>query len=339
MLNLSKKTSLNILVLFTLWGLLLPKESPAARCTGVTVHFNIPDEISITGKKVGDIILDFEKITTISGSCKKENTSITEGQYLYLVDRIKQPTPPGNWCGDDSVFSEISPDGIVRLLDQPSCGQSLIYYGLFRNLAQGAGGVLSPFNHNKLLLNKKIPGRTKINPLFFIRNDFVSLIGGYPDSLQSEFVAISGVKDIDLVYTPSCSARLENVVFPEQTSSAIQSGTVTPQQASINVSCDDILPKYTVKISSPRGIPDDKTPTDGIIKSDNPSVGYRLTWGDNQVGTGNVALNSALTPARLPSTSNFSLPIDIRPVSLVPKVEDIISGPSGSSIQVDLTFN
>ncbi|EKG5019305.1 hypothetical protein U8296_004465 [Salmonella enterica] len=340
--SLSRKAPLNILRVLALgiWSTLLPMgESLAARCSGVAINFNVPDEINIVGKKVGDVILDFKNITSVSGSCTKENTSITGGQYIYLADRIKQPAPSGGWCGSDSGFSEVSSDGVVSIFNSWTCSQSLIYYGYLPNLSQGAGGALTSYNHSQLRLNKKVPGRITFNPFFFMRNDFVSQIGGYPNTLQSESVAVSGIKNITLVYTPTCSASVDDVTFPGTPAArAIAAGTVTPRTAAVRVTCDDILPKYTIKVSSPKGT--HGNPADGVIRSDNATVGYRLTWDKDQVAAANsnVQLNSVLTPVNTPSTSTFTLPINVRPVGLV-SLDNIEAGPASSAIQIDLTFN
>jgi len=129
------------------------------------------------------------------------------------------------------------------------------------------------------------------------------------------------------------------VAFPgAPTASAIVAGTVTPQTATVTVSCDDILPKYTVKVSSPNGTQGNAT--DGVIKSNNASVGYRLSWKEGQVASAgsNIQLDSVLTPATQPTANTFKLPISVKPVALVPQA-DVTAGPANSAIRIDLAFN
>lgn len=201
--------------------------------------------------------------------------------------------------------------------------------------------------HSFTLQTKDFIGEQVID-LTTITNDFKILYttwGNYNWRQKPLTAIVNSGKANKLVlrYTPACSATVNNVVFPGTPSpSSISNGTISPQQATVKIQCNDILPQYSVKIDSPLGIHD----KDGVIKSTNDSVGYRLTWGNNLsnsglVAKGNVQLSKPLEleAGARPHGNNFSIPVDITPVSLASAGKDIIPGPANSELCITLTFN
>lgn len=198
----------------------------------------------------------------------------------------------------------------------------------------------------KITLRTKNPGVTIVN-YSDLHGDFananVGAANGYEYYYDQDIhpVAISfttNTATLRLINRASCSASVNDVTFTSSpTARAISAGEVDPIAANIALTCNAVLPAYTIKVSSPSGTNGDST--NGVIKSENDTIGYSLTWGDNQVASGDVQLDTTLTPATLPTQSSFQIPINVRPVSLVSSASQITSGPANSTINIELRFN
>lgn len=308
----------------------------AARCSNVNVEFlNVPDEINLVGKEVGDVIYSFEH--AVSGTCTKGGAAQSQGQFLYFINRFK-PIPPSVWCTDNvpgSYARYVDPTGYVEFSStQQDCLGHAYYLGLFANTNINVTGPLTttPLSiRGALTLKKKVIGRVTLDPFFFWPTDFVSMLGGYPETLQNEMANVTGIKrSMTLVYTPACSASVNDVDFGNAVSmDSIQNASLS-QTATVYISCEDILPAYTIKLSSPEGVYDNQT-----IKSVNTTVGYRLSFENNA----NLELNNELLNVVVPSAPIFEIPIVVQPVSLVGNAGNIQPGSANSSISIELKFN
>lgn len=303
----------------------------AANCRNLAynVDIDIPgDEINVSGKKIGDVLFN-STVTRISGECS--NVSAYNGYNLWSGGTGLNSQP-----GDLNAGIQWDSSGVIRTFSR--YGRTIL---AAKNDTphQGSWLVIPPSNSYFYLRSKPV-GRMTINLGEFYHAPFTSTIRT-SSNFENESLMLTGNynRTISVIYTPSCSASVNDVVFPgSPTASAIVAGTVTPQTATVNVSCNDILPKYTVKVSSPNGTQGNAT--DGVIKSNNASVGYRLSWKEGQVASvgSNIQLDSVLTPATQPTTNTFNLPISVKPVALVP-LANVTAGPASSAIKIDLTFN
>lgn len=324
------------LLLLGAGGLLLPigQANAAERCSNVTYHLEYPDKINLVGKKIGDTIGNIT--TTFTGSCLKG--VFTGGYVISVSSTLGYPDPGGQGPLGTGGYKVFDPTGSFSI-QSGSFGNNTIRLTYAGMTASGwmdiKGSRVWP-----MILEKKIPGKTSI-PIgqMYTNQGFYLIDWGVAFPLTNVIGTGNFGGSIELTYTPTCSASVNDVTFPgTPTPSAIAAGTVTPQTATVSVTCDDILPKYTVKVSSPNGTQGGAT--DGVIKSNNPTVGYRLSWKEGQVANAgsNIQLDSVLTPATLPTQSTFTLPISVKPVALVPQ-GSITAGPANSAVKIDLTFN
>lgn len=326
------------LLLLGAGGMLLPVgEAKAAQCRNLVYDISIPvTEINLAGKNNGDELF-LAKSNHVAGECYKDNTNGTTN--YTIVSRY----PTANKTCADATGSAGFVWGEQDVI-QGVCYGGGVTIGVLP-LVSGTGWVSLPgptSNPRFYLRDKsKLVGKTNIDMgKFFNPNNIYSEVDSrIPFIKETATLTGDANKTITLVYTPTCSASVNDVAFPgAPTASAIVAGTITPQTATVTVSCDDILPKYTVKVSSPNGTQGNAT--DGVIKSNNASVGYRLSWKEGQVASvgSNIQLDSVLTPATQPTTNTFNVPISVKPVALVP-LANVTAGPANSAIKIDLTFN
>lgn len=186
---------------------------------------------------------------------------------------------------------------------------------------------------NAITLWKKTPGLTVI-PLASMADfsKFYSTWGGYDWSMKQEFPSRSVTPPtITLVYTPTCSAEVNDIAFGTLSPGEIKENRVSPLRATVNVRCNDILPKYTVTFSSPKGVLGDKT----TILSDNSTIGYQLSW-SNGSAQENIKLDQPYE--RNTTSEEFSIPVDVLPVSL-PSTDRIKPGRADSAVTINLKFS
>lgn len=186
---------------------------------------------------------------------------------------------------------------------------------------------------NAIFLNKKRPGETII-PMTSLADfsKFYSTWGNYDWNLKEE--SLRGPvtpPTLTLVYTPTCSAEVNDVAFGTISAGEIKNNRVRPGRATINVNCNDILAKYSITLSSPKGVSGDKT----AILSDNTTIGYQFSWPNGAVQE-NIKLDQ---PYERNATSEaFSIPVDILPVPL-PSAGAIKSGRADSVVTINLKFS
>lgn len=140
------------------------------------------------------------------------------------------------------------------------------------------------------------------------------------------------------VNMPTCTTSVNDPNFNSVNQHDIENGSVTTKTINIILTCSGLLTSYTIKLSSSKGIYGQND--DGIIKGDNSTVGYHLTWADATVSnkSSSVNLNTTLTPNTPPSTESFNIPINIKPVAISASGK-VSSGPANSSLNVSLLFN
>ncbi|EME7695730.1 hypothetical protein VZ957_004538 [Salmonella enterica] len=195
--------------------------------------------------------------------------------------------------------------------------------------------------HAFTLQSKNFIGKKIIN-LDSITNGFQNISttwGEYAWNLKPTAANVSNyARQLILTYTPTCSASVNNVAFGSRTVNELNSGI--KMQANVNISCNDILPTYSIKVSSDVGA------TNNILKSDNSTVGYSLTWGNTSeaglsVSNQPVVLDRVITLpyGRRPSRQSFDIPLIIAPVSTALPGADITPGPANSRINIELKFN
>lgn len=334
-------TSHRVLGLLMLAGGMFSGNAAGAlgECRNLVYNLSYTKDINLVGKKVGDTI----GVITITGSgeCWKSMNGVFNVAVYSKAPEIQSISGDTNGSYGLDAYDKT---GVISITNG-SNGLYLMQLMVGNNSSAPVGWVrMTTPVQQPIILRKKIVGKIDIPISQFYRNtDFY--MRDYINGGVFKAFPISGVtgtgdfgSNITLTYTPTCSASVDDVPFPgAPTASAIVARSVTPRTATVRVECDDILPKYTVKVSSPKGT---HNASDGIIRSDNATVGYQLTWDNGQVAAAgsNVQLDSVLTPATLPSASTFTLPINVRPVGLVPQ-DDITAGQANSAIRVDLTFN
>lgn len=300
---------------------------PARHCNG-NISLTGPTDINITGKNVGDTLGDIN--VNVNVSCDKQEW---DEQYLYLGTNVG--VFPNGEAHAIKLHAETDQTGSV-LVSQTS--PTAYGFTLASDYIFGGGNghrLQITYHPITITLKNKKPGVTIVD----FGSMFKKLYSFYGWSYfwEPSNVTLSIPAPLKITYVASCKASLENIAFPgSPTASDIIKG-VSPQKGNIRIDCDGALPSYTIKISSPKG--SHGSPINGIINSDNTTVGYQLTWADNQISTGNVQLDSILRPTRLPTNASFVIPINVRPVSLVNNIKDIISGPANSTLRVDLKFN
>ncbi|ECN9266962.1 fimbrial protein [Salmonella enterica subsp. enterica serovar Typhimurium] len=186
---------------------------------------------------------------------------------------------------------------------------------------------------NHITLQKKTPGVTVVDLTSLTNNfsDIYSTWGSYDWNIKKEtFTLRTFPSTLTLIYTPTCSAEVNDVEFGTLSPLQIKDNSVAAQKANINISCNDILPKYSVSFSSPNGVMPDKT----TIQSDNPTIGYRLFWGDKG-SMGTIKLEEV--HEKNTNSQNVTIPVDITPVSLTSG--NITPGKANSAIIINLKFN
>ncbi|EBY6938988.1 hypothetical protein E2D26_23405 [Salmonella enterica subsp. enterica serovar Richmond] len=186
---------------------------------------------------------------------------------------------------------------------------------------------------NAIILWKKKPGLTVI-PLASMADfsKFYSTWGAYDWNMKEEFLSRAVIPPtITLVYTPTCSAEVNDIAFGTLSPSEIKENRVSPLRATVNVRCNDILPKYTVTFSSPRGVLGDKT----TILSDNASIGFQLSWINGSVQE-NIKLDHPYERSTI--SEEFSIPVDVVPVPL-PSAGKINPGRADSALTINLKFS
>lgn len=310
-------------------------------CENVSVMASLPSEINITNIAVGQVIGTGDFV--MNATCTSYTLKPALWRYINTISwgtnapdhtRFKLPEQTG------SLWMEPRTGG----LNQGAASEKynwLAWVYIPRSVITYQYG--SPVNFR---LREKKVGLTIVNYSDF-HGDFLNANVGAADGYEVYHpediypIPISYSRNTDtlrLINMATCNASVNDVTFPGQVSaSAIAAGTEPSQRLNIDIGCDGVLPKYTISVSSLNGTFGD--PQNGIIKSNNPTIGYRLDWSDSQVATGNVQLDMPLTPANTPTSQNFSVPISVTPVSLVGTIAGIQAGESNSSVKIDLIFN
>ncbi|EAR4614602.1 hypothetical protein EOH73_23715 [Salmonella enterica] len=195
-----------------------------------------------------------------------------------------------------------------------------------------------------IVLKRKRPGLTEIRISDLLgsglTNNILTAYNNYDWHNGSEpgnGITFDDNKKLRLIYRPTCSASVNNVDFGELNVGDILKGVT--KQAIIDINCNDLLLAYSIKVTSNAGS------DDNVIRSKNNTVGYRLNWGDlNNTGlepsfsSKEIELNNAMDNRNDPTSTRFSIPINITPVSRLSFGNDIKPGKADSVINIELQF-
>lgn len=326
-----KKINYIFLINFLLiMGLFLSTNANADRCTNLKFSvdlLNHKNEINISDKAVGDEVTRLVP-TLISGTCA--GTTLDKGSIVATSVNFQNDCPDATegWVFDD--------DNNVKL----RCADGTT--GLFSGPATSGGYQPQPLNESFVLTNKKI-GRTIVNIGNMTRNFAEVWTHGWtytnaPEREMDAIVVNNVGSFLTLINIPTCTASVNNVNFNSVIPSDIKNGNVTTKTSDITLTCNGILPSYTIKLSSPKGI--DGQATDGVIKSDNSTIGYHLTWGNNRIANAgdSVNLNTTLTPKQSPSQASFHIAVKIKPIGINASGR-ISPGTANSSLNINLKFD
>ncbi|MHC9060965.1 hypothetical protein [Pantoea sp. y20] len=214
------------------------------------------------------------------------------------------------------------------------------YFNSYADSEKTQASIFSKPEQN-LLMNKMPPPGKTIIPLsdLFSAQAHTAGVGGFSHARKDESVVVSySTPTITLIYRPSCSAKVNDIAFGVQTVDSIKKGNAE-KEALIEVSCEAILPAYSITLNSSKGINDVKK---GIIKSAHNNIGYQLSWGKgdgSQVGALGTAveLGVPLSPDTKPIKNNFTIPLKVKPMVLK-NTQGVTSGNADSDITITLEF-
>lgn len=300
-------------------------------------------------------LADSNGVVEVSGL--KENTVIA-----YLVLKDFSGVCDTGYSTSTNVNDTPPGKGFV-VYDTPTCNNGIAQdldgiVGIYCSDKDGArtSGILE-FNgdhgpapvteltspHPFVLKSKNFIGK-KVIQINQITNGFARLYstwGAYTWNLKATPGNVwNEAQELVLSYTPTCSASVNNVDFGSRTVDEIKKGM--EETVNIEISCNDILPKYSINISSDFG------GSNSTINSGNSTLGYQLTWGDlSKSGLSAdknntpVILGMSVSPdnGKRPGDSSFNIPLLIKPVPLRGSFADILPGRADSRININLQFN
>ncbi len=269
-------------------------------------------------------------------------------EFFYLTDKYGNP-PPSGCAVNKGRQTRISPDGYLRFESEGNCFNSmwrLLWSGSNREATsgqfpfQGATGGNDGRDAGAIYLVKKIPpGKTVVNPSFFFTKNFYSQVGEYTTglSLQKETVAFSAPTSMTLINNASCSVSVNDVEFGSQTATDVKANAIAGKTMNVAFTCNGVLPAYTLSFSGRDGA---NNANNGIINvKDNNSIGYQFTWGNSTVKPVNSAVvvdGGAITPNSKPTTNNFTVPITVKPVTLLTQP---IPGLANTALTINVKLN
>lgn len=302
------------------------------RCTALQISFDLENqEVDVSDVSLHSVITKLRQATR-SGTCdfRTAKKDSDEG-YVYLT--YKTNTAESGYAYDSTRSVYIS----------TSSNMDSLGFHWLNSYSGSANTDINILNRGDIefKLNKKTPGKTVIN-LDDITKGFsevyTSGAAGYTWNMAREYPTIvNNSRSVTLIYRPSCSAKVNDASFGIQTVDAIKKGTVE-KEVNIEVSCEDILPHYTLMLNSSRGIADAQK---GIIKSDHSNIGYQLNWGQGD-GSSVAAAGTAVTLGEVLTASNpekkdFKLPVKIRPI-ILDRAQGVVAGNANSDMTVTLEF-
>jgi len=299
------------------------------RCKPLEIRLNGPSVIDVSEKQIGDSImqLDQERVGTCDFTNGMGDDRPSKIGWIYLLTVSKD-------SGYDSkklVYVKDASDVMWM-----GTGSDIVYANA-GNLDINVMTKAKP----QIILNKKLaPGLTQIDLATIYNGVRTAGVGGYHHARKDETNAVISFQNqmVNLIYRPSCSAKVNDVAFGIQTVDSIKKGTVE-KEASIEVSCEAILPNYSITLNSSKGIKDAKK---GIINSAHNNIGYQLNWGKgdgsevSSSGTA-VTLGEQLEPATKPNKNNFTLPLKVKPV-ILNNMQGVTSGNADSDVTITLEF-
>ncbi|MDH2371865.1 fimbrial protein [Providencia rettgeri] len=299
-------------------------DASAVRCRNLSLKYNLPAQIDVTNKKVGDQLYSFGNPgapIVFSGQCLRGTGGAggnTTGNFIYIVDKFGASP---NDCPYGTVDKN-STDGYLRFRSTGSCGNTVwLLLADYKTSGTGYTNLAGPGGSTDsgvvYLQKKPPPGKTIVNPTYMLTRNFYSRIGENSRTLQKETVAFSAPTSMTLVNNASCAVSVNDVAFGNQTASDIRAKSVAGKTSNIAFTCNAILPAYTLSFSGKDGV---NNAASGIINvKDNSSIGYQFTWGNSAVKPVNSAVlinGTAITPNSKPTTNNFTIPLTVKPVAL-----------------------
>ncbi len=347
---MNKLLSFSLGVYFTIT--LFPGNAEAApRCQnpGLTITYSIPELIEINSiDDIKERKFTFQP-TAITGRCRNRVANTP----LHIVDTIQGIKLPGSKdsCNKDYTYSpkSIYPNHIFAVVNNyQTCGVIPIAVdntGVIGWATPSISQVTSELGdtlRGEFVFNNypKKPGITYADTNFiFPSKQFYSIQGQDFSTLERETVNISIPDRIKIIYRASCSASVNDVDFGRQKSTEIFNNKIAPKQIKIQLECQPLTPHYTVSLIPENGVHETLK---GVIKTaDNDTVGYKLTWADNTLQQANnaVEFNRVLMPTSIPEVEKTIIPIDIHPVALVNRMDQIKSGAATTTITIKLTYN
>lgn len=307
--------------------------TPAApRCTPLNfnISFGQEEEIDITGRSLESDIASLS-ITNYEGIRCDGSYDRQHSAGGFIVVQTGHPSPL--LVPSDMKKSQISiadNGGRVGLLSFPTADK--IGYNPVKPHVM------------PIVLKRKRPGLTEVSISDLLGNGLTNnILTAYNEydrhngSEPGNGITFDDNKKLRLIYRPTCSASVNNVDFGVLNVGDILKGVT--KQAAIDINCNDLLLAYSIKVTSDAGS------DDNVIRSENNTVGYRLNWGDlNNTGlepslsSKAIELNNTLDNRNDPTSTRFSIPINITPVSRLSLGNDIKPGKADSVINIELQF-
>lgn len=318
----------------------------ASRCkNGVTITYSIPESIEFTYEDFNDLsrVLYTLRPTSIIGECKKSGKYSSE--YLYIVNQLSRPATD---CGNNKEHIVVndpenllkyevnSCSGIIALSQDNSTNASSVTPSVWSENM----GITDSTGMGVRLIKPPKPGVTLVNPGFMFSGNYYSILGGYKSTLEKENVTIIMPNQLKLVYKATCRASVHDIDFETQHAETILEFSEGIEKIiNINLNCHETLPSYTITIIPDNGVADESI---GTIKTiDNPTIGYRLTWDNNEVAKAGsaVSFGKPIIPRKRPSSPYFSIPIKVNPIAFVKSYNEVQTGPATATITIKLTYN
>ncbi|HFG4856836.1 TPA: hypothetical protein ACXZX6_000984 [Salmonella enterica] len=308
-----------------------PVVPPAPRCTPLNfnISFGQEEEIDITGKSLESDIASLS-ITNYGGiRCDGSYDKPHPAGGFVIVQTGRSPLlVPSDMKKSQISIADLG--GRVGLLSFPT--------------AVGIGYNPVKPHVMPIVLKRKRPGLTEISISDLLGSGFTNnILTAYNNydwhngSEPGNGITFDDNKKLRLIYRPTCSASVNNVDFGVLNVGDILKGVT--KQAVIDINCNDLLLAYSIKVTSDAGS------DDNVIRSENNTIGYRLNWGDlNNTGldpslsSKAIELNNKLDNRNDPTSTRFSIPINITPVSRLSFGNDIKPGKADSVINIELQF-
>lgn len=308
------------------------------RCTDLNVKVGFVDgngngEIDITGVSIGTTF----KLLTLEGSsgmCNGDYGIDNQGGGFVMVQTGRTPV-------NAPVLSSIPK---TRISIPDSNGM----VGLM-SFATREHGPYAPVEEGvqHVMLIEKWPGVTEISI-----TELLGAVNGniwtsynrfdWHNGYESNAKVTYGRGSIKLIYRPTCTISVNDVSFGTLTVDEISQGNKSGE-AIVEVSCNDILLNYDIKISSNYK---SALAGKGIISSNNETIEYQLNWGD-LTGSGldgysnsgiNLDATYSLRVNDSPAANRFLIPIKVTPTPNTAPGGDIKPGEANSDIVIQMTF-